>query len=447
MKHNNKQDNISMDTLTQVAQTMQTIFGDRANTLAREVGFTERERVLTGTSFVVGLVSGWAETPAATLNGLSQAVGNAGTPITPQGLHLRFTSTAVDFLRAMIEESIAAMVSSAPCAHGLLSRFNGVVLTDSTIITLPNALAATWRGSGGYGANASTAAMKLSLRWNVSTGQMEALDITTGVTHDRNTRAYQDPVTPGALQLRDLGYFNIDGFAAIEQQGGYWLSRYSRTTHLLSLDGQTLPLLDWLPKQEGVPLDKWVLLGRSKQHKVRLIALRVPAHVVAQRRERIIEEARQNQRKPSSYALALAQWTIYLTNVPASMLTPDEALIFGRYRWQIELLFKLWKSDLHLDEWRMQSPTRLLCTIFGKLLAAVVTHWLLLIGCWHNPRRSLRRAMPTIRGIAWQWANSLHHEHLLLHALQSLQRALSCCQMETSRHYPRAFQLLEYEFA
>jgi hypothetical protein len=436
-----------MNSIAQLAATMQKVLGERANEVARVTGFMERERVLTGSSFVVGLVSTWMADPASSLAGLSQGIGNAGTPISRQGLNARFDGKAVRFLAAMVQECMQAMVQTCPAARGILARFSAVDVVDSTIITLPNALREQWAGSGGYGDKASTAAMKVSVRWDVSGGMLTQLDITNGITHDRHTAAAQAPVATDSLQIRDLGYFKLDDLAAIDQQGANWLTRYKPGTTVLSAEGQVLALPDYLPQQPGHILDEWVLVGKDKQLPARLIAERVPPTVVAQRHARIRETARQNQTTPSQRSLTLAHWTLYLTNVPAHRLTPDEVLVLGRYRWQIELLFKLWKSELLLDEWCTDNPTRILCEIFAKLIAAMVTHWLLLVSCWDNPRRSLHQAMPTLRGLAWQWANSLFDRRLLTHALHALKRALTCCRMEPSQQHPRAFQLLEPFYA
>jgi len=426
---------------------MQTLLRTRANELAWETGFMERERVLTGSSFVVGLISAWQADPQVSLAGMSQAIGNAGTPISRQRVEQRFDARAVIFLRAMVEASLQVVVKGTPVDTGILARFTRVELTDSSIITLPNVLHTVWRGSGGFGEQASTAAVKVSVRWNVRDGQLDTLSLSDGITHDRQVAAHQNPVVAGSLHIKDLGYFKLDDFEKIGQQGAYWLTRYKIGTSVLDEQGHEIDLETWLPQKVGQRLDIPVHLGKQKQLPCRLVAERLPPASVQQRHERIQEIARQNQSVPSQRALILAQWTIYLTNVPDTLLNTEEVFILGRYRWQIELLFKLWKSDLQIDTWNTTNPYRILCEFYGKLLAAIVTHWFLLLGCWHNPHRSLRQAMPTIQGLAWQWANSLAQLPLLEHMLRSLCRALSHCQMDRSQRFPRHFQLLESEFA
>ena len=70
-------------------------------------------------------------------------------------------------------------------------------------------------------------------------------------------------------------------------------------------------------------------------------------------------------------------------------MTLEEAMTLIRIRWQIELLFKLWKSEGHIDESRSESPYRVLCELYAKLIGMVIHHWIILTGCWQRPNRSL----------------------------------------------------------
>jgi hypothetical protein len=430
-----------------MARKMQEVLYTKANEIAWETGFMERGRKVTGSSFVAGLVSAWQSAPDVSLAGLSQAIGNAGTPITRQGLHQRFTPEAAELMRRLVEVGLRVVVGDRPVPSSILDRFSAVELTDSSIITLPDELSEIWRGSGGYGQAARTSRLKVSVRWDMKNGHLAQLNLQHGIVHDRRAAAHHAPVQPGSLQLRDLGYFKLDDLEKIGLQQAYWLIRHKVGTQLHDLNGCPLTLKDWLPQQVGQCIDTLVRVGKDKQLPARLVAERVPPEVVAQRHERLHELARKRQNSPSQHALEMAHWTLYLTNLPPSLLSTRDVFLMGRYRWQVELLFKLWKSDLGVDRWRSTNPHRILCEVYAKLLAALVTHWFLLIGCWHLPRRSLRQAMPAIHGLAWQWANSLHRLSLLTHMLRSLRRSLTHCQMDRSQLQPRAFQLVGMAYA
>lgn len=431
-----------MTTVPCLARILQEILGEKANQLAVETGFMQRERVLSGSSFMTGLVFGWQANPQASLENLSQSIGNAGTPISRQGLAQRFDQEAVIFVKSVLEASLEVMVRGMPVAQGILKRFSSVDLVDSSIITLPNRLQDVWQGSGGFGENARVSSLKLNVRLDVRSGQLKTLELSDGTQPDRSSAAHQQAVSAGSLQIEDLGYFKLGDFETIGEQQAYWLSRYKLGTRVCNSSGECLDLVAWLPQQIGDRLEGDILLGNTARLPCRLVAERVPAWVVDQRHARLQEEARQNQTMVSPRALTMAQWTIYVTNLPARLASTQEVFLLGRYRWQIELLFKLWKSDLQIDQWASQKPERILCEIYTKLIGAILTHWFLLVACWHNSRHSFRLAMPTIRGLAWQFANSLASLNLLQHAFTCLCRALAKSNMGKSHADPRAWQLI-----
>ena len=81
-----------------------------------------------------------------------------------------------------------------------------------------------------------------------------------------------------------------------------------------------------------------------------------------------------------------------ITNVPRRLLSLTEALVFMRLRWQIELLFKLWKSHGQVDVWRTTNPARILCEIYAKPIGLVLQQWILVASSWIDPERSLFKA-------------------------------------------------------
>lgn len=424
-----------MKTITQVSKAMQDVLDIQANKIAQDAPFFKRHRQLTGSSFVRGLVFGWINDPQATLDTLSQSIGNAGTPLTRQALHQRLTYEASDFLYEVLCESLSQVVRAMPVDQGLLSRFTHVELVDSSQIELATPLAGQWRGSGGYHVGTDSAAIKVNVRWDVRRGQLCELDLSDGRQHDGQSSVQHARMPEGSLRIADLGYWKLSVLARIADEGSYWLTRYKVGTIVCDAQGQAIDLITALPQTTGQQVDWQIYLGQQAQIPCRLVAERVPPDVVEQRHARLDETARRRQQPFSEAVYEMANWTIYLTNTAPERLPLADVFVLGHYRWQIELLFKLWKSELQVDQWRTQKPERILCELYAKLIGVIVVHWLLLVGTWHMPQRSLFRAMGAIRGLAWQFANSIPCTRALHLALEALIRSLSACRLEQTASY------------
>jgi transcriptional regulator of nitric oxide reductase len=109
-----------------------------------------------------------------------------------------------------------------------------------------------------------------------------------------------------------------------------------------------------------------VLVGKEAQLPARLVLVRVPEEVIAQRRQCLYQEARRRGRAVNAQMLQRAAWTILITNVLVQRLSLSQVIVLQRARWQIERLFHLWKDAGHVDEWQGRTPSRILCEIFAK---------------------------------------------------------------------------------
>jgi len=68
-------------------------------------------------------------------------------------------------------------------------------------------------------------------------------------------------------------------------------------------------------------------------------------------------------------------------------------------RWQVEILFRVWKSHALVDEWRSRNPWRILCETYAKFIGQVI-HWMLLTE-WHRfPDRSFLKAAKAVQKLA-----------------------------------------------
>jgi hypothetical protein len=416
-----------------VARAVQAILGPVSERAARATGLVPRTSKLTGARFVQTLVFGWLAAPAARLSQLAQTAATLGVALSPQALDGRFGAASAACLREVLEAAVQVVLAADPVAVPVLRRFTAVAVQDCTTISLPAALAGAWPGCGGGTPSSGAAALKLGVRLDLVTGHLAGPYVEAGRTNDRAIAAAAMPLPPGALRLADLGFFSVDELAAQDAQGVVWLSRWQPGTARYTPDGQRHELLPLLTTATGTTLDLAVRLGARQRVPARLLAARVPQEVADQRRRRLRAAARDRGRAVSAAQLALCAWTVFVTNAPADRLTLREALVLARARWQIEVLFKRWKSHQRVDEWRSANPWRILTEVYAKLLAVLLQHWLVLVGCWQYPDRSLIKAAQAVQAHATALAAAFDAYGGLCHALQSVARCLAAAARLTKR--------------
>lgn len=430
-----------MTTVPQLCQTLQTVLGPMAERMGRESGFVQRRSKMNGAMFVQTLVFGWLADPQASLDTLCGTAVDLGLDITPQGLDARFSAKAAECLQGVLQQAVQQVVRSQPLAIPLLQRFSAVHLIDSTQISLPPRLARVWPGCGGH---EPTAALKVHARLDLLQGGL-GLSLHAGRSSDRNSPYQSEALPAGALRLSDLGFFDLERLAAISAQDSYWLSRPQAGTKWFTADAQSLDLVRFLQRQTAAAVDVPVQLGATERLRCRLMAWRVPAAVARKRRARLHTQARKAQQPVSRERLRLADWTVYVTNVPTARLSLVEAQVMARVRWQIELLFKLWKSHGEIDSSQSEKPWRMLCEVYAKLLGQVVQHWVLLVTHWAAPNRSWVKAARIIRHQAGALASAFSHAdpERLADVLHRLHRILARrARINKRRREPHTFQLL-----
>jgi hypothetical protein len=386
-----------MSSVPQLPAVLRTVLTTTADTAARATGFVQRRSKLTGGHFVQTLLFGWLANPTASLTDLAQMAAVLGVPISPQGLAQRFSAAAAACLQQVLQHAAQQALAGAPAAIPLLQRFPAVMVRDSSIIMLPAALSALWPGCGGRTPQSAPAALKLQVQLDLGGGGLDGPWLQAGRTQDRSSPHQTQSLPPGTLRIADLGFFSLGMLATVDHAGGYWLSRLQAQIVVQDPDGTRWDLLARLQAQTTPTAEYAVGLGTRERLPARLLVVRVPQEVADQRR-RHLREANRGQ-AVSARRLALAAWTLVVTNVPPERLSLPEALVLLRARWQIELLFKLWKQHGRVDEWRSAQPWRILCEVYAKLLGGLVQHWCLR-GVWARPDRSLVQAARTVQRYA-----------------------------------------------
>ncbi len=432
-----------MTTLPQMAAVLQTVLTQVADACAQRTGAVQRVRKFSGATLVQTLVLGWLGQPTATLEALAQTAASLGVTISPQGLDQRFTPATATCLGEVLEYAVGALVSADPVALPLIARFRAVLVQDSTVVALPDALEGIWRGTGERTGH-NRAALKATVRLDLLEGQLAGPLLSAGRTHDRRAAQPLPPIPAGALLVQDLGYFCLEEFARLGAGGAFFLSRLKTRTWVGDPAGRRLPdLTQWLAAQGTGVVDLPVHLGAGRPLPVRLLAVQVPRAVATERRRKLRAQAKHKGQAVSQERLRLAGWTVLVTNAPPNLLSLEEALVLYRARWQIELLFKLWKQHGQVDTWRSAQPWRILCEVYAKLLGLLVHHWLLLTSCWQFPNRSWVKALQTVRRSAALLLGALRGLLPLTVALEQIARTLAAgCRLNRRKQHPSTYQLL-----
>jgi hypothetical protein len=381
-----------------MSKVLHSLFGAQADQLARETGLVQREVKVTGSNFAQTLVFGFLDNPKMSYRQMSQAGALSGLKITAQGLEQKFSVASANFMQQLLEQALQQLVATATGNEvALLQRFSRIHIQDGSVIGLPDECVTVWQGVRPK-EQKGCSALKLHVDLEYKSGQV-AVELAHGREHDQKSPFFCQRLKLGELRLTDLGFFNLEQLETDAQAGGFWIIRHKHDVILYQNDKE-LALLPFLRKQTDTRLDLPVQLGKNHRIPCRLLAIQVDEQTAAQRIRKLREYARAKQVVLSAERLALAHWTLILTNAPPDLLSLLEVCALLRLRWQIELLFRLWKTYTFLDESDSQNPWRILTEIYAKLLAVLIQHWLILASVWTNPEKSIVQAALTIQKCA-----------------------------------------------
>ena len=383
-----------MDIIRNVSTALQAQLGDELDELARECGVVQREREFTGRTLLLMIVVTLLEKPDATWADFHRTAGRLGLEVTRTAVEKRFAAgqPLVDFFRKALERILRQSVIGDPSSTELLQPFTAVLVGDATTIALPDELADLFPGCGGA-AGTSRAALKIQVLWDLKIGQLVKLVVEPGRASDAKSPIALAEAEAGTLLIYDLGYFDVSRFAALDAREAQFISRLQHGTDVFDTDGVLLDLVPFFRGQTASLVDQMILLGATVRLCCRLIAIRVPDEVANRRRQQARDKAKKRGREPSAEYLELLGWSLFVTNGKEEELTWKAVVVLYRARWQIELLFKLWKSHNQLHRGREgASALEFLAVFHAKLLGVVLQHWILVATTWHIAARSLMKA-------------------------------------------------------
>jgi hypothetical protein len=158
----------------------------------------------------------------ASYNQLAASLGNrTKKPMSREAISKRFNGRCVDFLSAVHRDLIGQFWTETT---ETTSRFNRVIIEDSTTAKLLKSNSETFPGCGNV--RGKTAGVKVDFAYNLLTGEIVAHTLEEARRQAISIgEACLANVKPGDLVVRDMGYFSSAQFDDIESIGADWLSR------------------------------------------------------------------------------------------------------------------------------------------------------------------------------------------------------------------------------
>jgi IS4 transposase len=345
------------------------------NKLAKEHRFVQRSTSkLSGYEFAQAMMIPNAFIEAETLNSLARRMEtiNKSCLLSASALAQRMnTIMARNFMQACFAKVLKEVVHKELAHLGDLTNlygFNRFLIQDSTRAELHEKLSSYFKGSGGV---ASKASVKFDYIFDYFKEQFIDLGFFPGNKPDQGLADRLIPLLQeGDLVVRDLGYFVLKSLFEIEKAGAYYVSRWKINEDVYeSLESKDpLNLAEFFDKTmlDGL-LDVEVFVGKNR-HPVRLVACLMSEEATNQRKRIANKSASRHGTKISKKKSNLLKYNIFITNIPASMLSSETIMAIYRARWRIEIIFKQWKSCLKIHVFKGFNIERFYCFLYGRLI-------------------------------------------------------------------------------
>lgn len=306
-----------------------------------------------------------------TLNGICSQIGmRHRVSIAKQSLDERFNERGVKFMGLLLDKALDRMLLSEG-RIGAFSSFSRVLVKDSSGFELPECMSATFQGKGG---STSKAAASIQFEFDLLSYGLTRLALTSNTRNDHTESAEtMEDIQTNDLVIRDLGYVSIGYMEKVAQRKAFFISRVSPQVVLCSNEnGKVLPInlteiRSALAKSPFVVMN--VLVGDQKKMPCRAIFCAIPSDKMAARAARQTRKTeRRGGKRTDKKVLERLDMNIFVTNTTEEQLKAEQAYAAYRLRWQIELVFKAWKSHFKIDQIKRVKKER----AHMQLLAALI---------------------------------------------------------------------------
>jgi hypothetical protein len=310
--------------------------------------------------------------------------------------------------------------------------FTNVWLQDSTSLHLPDTLIKKYKGNKSKGEPKSVA--KLNVIMNVLNGVCPILELKSFTVAEQSLSPNILKIArAGDLVIRDMGYFVMNVFGKLKQEGVYFLSRLKYNAYLFDIDtGHRINLLKYLAGEEYLDID--IICGKEQPLKVRLVAVKISAQQAAERRRKAKKDKQKGINHSKEY-YGLLDYALFITTVERDRWDFKQVAEAYRIRWNIEILFKSWKTGLSLEA--LIPPAKVKTERVESVLYLALIYITLFQTIIWNPLRwlalKIKRELSIIKTTRWALNNPLCWIHNGLTPQMKKEIFFQCCYETRAR--------------
>jgi hypothetical protein len=207
--------------------------------------------------------------------------------------------------------------------------------------------------------------------------QCDYLKVTPAKGGGNGESFQQHPIRAGDYVMADRGYATGPGLKYVAERQGFILVRFSpHNLPLWGIDGKRLDWGSWLAglKTAGEIRSERVWAGEppGKGVEGRICVVRKTQAAIEQAQKKLRRRANKNGQQLRPETLVYAEYVTLFTTFPEASFPPVAVTQWYRLRWQIELVFKRFKSIAQLGHLIKHDEESSKAWLYGKLLVALL---------------------------------------------------------------------------
>jgi len=290
--------------------------------------------------------------------------------ISKQGIDNRFNEGSIAFVKSVFKDCLENEFHKV-IVPDFFAAFNRVLIKDATRFIVPDRLKEFFKGTG------SKSGVSIQYEYDIKNGRTTDLTITDAKRCDLvDAKETIFKVLPGDLIIRDLGYFILSLFSEIKKAKAFFLSRLNVKCYVFKEYEETTisfkELYSQMTRIKKSLVEFSATVGSQERLPVRLIVQLVPEETYKERIRKIEKQNKKSGYKTSDDYKSRCRFNLFITNVEEKDLPKEAVYKAYKIRWQIELMFKHWKSTCRINNLQPMKYERFICLLYAKLILIII---------------------------------------------------------------------------